>query len=141
RLEIGAVDQAQFVKVVVIPARIGRAGNVPRGSIVGQHHAVFLKRSQDHLVRRREARDVETGAQAEARAHRRVLRAGQAGRIVASRPYEGSLRLRYREADGVANFSGGDLVVTQQPGKNREARGIRGGPSGGTQGVREQVED
>ena len=41
-LEIGAVDQAELVQVVVVPAPIGRAGDVPGGAVIGKHHAVLL---------------------------------------------------------------------------------------------------
>ena len=70
-------------------------------------------------------------AQAEAGAHRRILRAGQAGSVMAGGPDKGALRLRNGEADGVADFAGGDFVIANQAGEYWQAGSVGGGPSRG----------
>src|SRR5690606_957557 len=56
---------------VVVPARVGRAADVPAAAVVGEEHAVSLERGEDDADLRREAGDVEVGAEPYAHAHGR----------------------------------------------------------------------
>ena len=70
---------AQFVEVVVVPVRIGRAADVHVGAVVGHDEAVFLEGVEDYLIVGGVAGDVEAGFQAEAHAHGRGESVGGIG--------------------------------------------------------------
>ena len=55
------------------------------------------------------------------------------------RPHVAPLGDRGGDADGMVDAAGGDLLVSDQAGQDRESGGIRGGPPRGAQGVRAQV--
>src|ERR1051325_14699 len=100
--------------MIVIPARVVVAGNEPGGAVVGNHHAVFLEGSQDHLHVGWISRYIETGFQAETLAHRRILRACQDGSVVTRRPNICVKSLRYREPYGVPDFTRQYFLVAGQ---------------------------
>ena len=141
RLEVRSEQLTERVQVAVVPARVGLARDVPGRSVVGEHDAVFLHRSQDHLDVGRIGRDVEAGLQPEAFAHARVLRAGQRRGVVAGGPDELAPRLRHGEADRVLDLAAQHLVVGDQPGHDRQAGRVGGGPGRRPQRVRFQIED
>ena len=77
---------AERVEVVVRPAGVGCAGDVPVGAVVGHDHPVLLERLEHDPRLSREARDVEVALQPQARAHRRQRRVGERAREVPCRP-------------------------------------------------------
>ena len=48
-LEVRSFDRAKRVQIVVAPARIGRAADVPVRSVVRDNHSVLFQRAQNHL--------------------------------------------------------------------------------------------
>src|SRR5664280_327585 len=70
-LEIGSGQILDLVELVVIPATVWHAGDIPGGAVVGQDHAVALEGSQNDLGVRPEARDVDRSLEPDAKAHRR----------------------------------------------------------------------
>ena len=70
-LEIAAAQPVQLVQVVVVPAVVGRAAEVPVGAVVGHDHAVLFQGAQDLLVHGRKYGDVHSGFQAQAQPHGR----------------------------------------------------------------------
>src|SRR6185503_15384135 len=86
-LEVRAGDTAQlFDQLVVVPALVGRAGDIPVRAVVGQDHAVGLERLQNDLGIVRERRYIEAGLEAEALAQRRHARTGLIAGVVARGP-------------------------------------------------------
>src|SRR6202158_5288679 len=73
-LDMAAMQKPELMQLVVVPARVGRAAQEPAAAVVRQKHAVFLERAQNDFYVRSEARDVDTGFEAEALAHGRILR-------------------------------------------------------------------
>src|SRR5262249_17250295 len=57
-LEHRAGDPVEGVEVVVVPARIGRAGDVVGRAVVGEDHPVLLQGPEDDLALRSERADV-----------------------------------------------------------------------------------
>ena len=82
---------------------------------------------------------VEVGPQAETLAHRRIAAAGEARGEVPRRPHEGAAGLGRREAQGVTDLAGGDLLVAHQAGEDRQPGGVGRGPVGGAQRMRPSV--
>ena len=79
------VSAAEAVQVVVRPARIGRARDVPGRAVVGEDHPVALERLEHDARLRREAADVEARLEPDAQAHRRQRRVVRVARVVARR--------------------------------------------------------
>src|SRR4051794_662636 len=73
--EVGAGERAEAVEVVVVPAGIRRAGDVPVGAVVGEEHPVALQRGEDDPGLRAVAADVDARLEPDAEAHRWVARA------------------------------------------------------------------
>ena len=121
-LEVGAGEAAEAVEVVVRPARVGGAADVPGRAVVGQDHPVALERLEHDARLRREAADVEARLQPDAQAHRRERRVGRVARVVPGRIDEGAARLGRGEAERVVDRAGGDLVVAREAGEDRQAR-------------------
>ena len=78
--EVRALDAVERVQLVVRPARVGGARDVPARAVVGDDHPVALERPEDDPRLRREAPHGEVGAQPEAQAHRRQVRARRRSR-------------------------------------------------------------
>ena len=127
--KIRSVQAAQIVQVVIVPARIRRAGKEPGRAVIGDHHAVLLERAQDDLVGRRKAGNIEVRAQPEANAHGRILRPGQARRVMPRGPHERAPGLRNRKTQRVADLARQDLVIADQAGEDRQAGRIGRGPA------------
>ena len=109
--------------------------------VVGQHDSVLLHGAKDHLHVGRIRRDIEARLQTEPFAHPRILRAGQRRGVVARGPDEFAARLRRGEADCVLDLAALHLFVGDEPGHDRQAGGVGGGPGRGTQRVRPEIED
>src|SRR4051812_9350076 len=64
-LEIAPPNESELRdEFVIVPALVGRAGDVPVRAVVRDEHAVRLHRPQDHLQVRREAANRETRLEA-----------------------------------------------------------------------------
>ncbi len=113
------VSRLEAVEVVVRPARVGGAADVPGRAVVGQDHPVALQRRQDDARLGREPARVEARLQAHPETHRRERRVGRRARVVAGRVDVGAARLGRREPQRVVDRSGGDLVVAGEPGEDR----------------------
>src|ERR1700681_587621 len=129
------------MQLVVVPARVGRAAQEPAAAVVRQKHAVFLKRTQNDLYVWPEARGVDTGLEAKALAHGRVLRTAQARRLMARRPDEPVAGLWRREAQGMRNFPRVHLVIAHQASEYGQARRVGRGPSRRAQRIAANVEN
>src|ERR1035437_4010031 len=108
-LEVGPGELLQVVQLVVVPARVRCAADVPGRAVVGEDHAVALESGQDDARLRPEAGDVDRGLEAHAQAHRRQVRTCGRGEMAGR--VDVSARLVRGEADGVANDAGGYFVV------------------------------
>ncbi len=126
---------------VVVPAFVGRAAHVPGRAVVGKDDAVGLHRLQDDLRLRGKSADVVIGFQAEARAKGWRVRATPRLRHVPRRPDVIIGGAVGGEAQGVLDDSRRHFFVSRQPGQNREAGRIGGGPAIGAEGVRVQIPD
>src|SRR5260370_18149137 len=60
---------------------------------------------------------------------------------MSGRPHVSAPSLRNGKANRVANRGGGHLVVADQSRNDRKSGGVRGGPSGRTQGIGREYED
>src|SRR4051794_24797104 len=102
-LEVRASHPAERVEVVVVPALVRRARDVPGRTVIGQDHPVSLEGNEDGARLPREAVDVEARPQAQALAHRRKVGVGQARRVVPGGIDEGLARAVRREAQRVVD--------------------------------------
>ena len=82
-LEVAAGQAVERVQVVVVPAPVGRAAEVPRRAVVGEQRAVALQRPGDDLRLAAEAVEADARLQPHAQAHRRQRRVAVVGREVA----------------------------------------------------------
>src|SRR6266699_220171 len=70
----GVQGQSVDIEVVVVPARVGRAGDEPVRAVVGDDHSVLLQCGEDHLRLRARAGEREARVQAQPKAHGRSVR-------------------------------------------------------------------
>src|SRR4051812_12413178 len=73
-LEVRALHLAERVELVVVPASVRRAGDVPGRPVVREDHPVALERHQHGARLLWEAAHVEARFQAQALPHRRKIR-------------------------------------------------------------------
>ena len=135
-LEVEPGDAAQRVQVVVRPARVGSAADVPVRAVVGDDHPVALERGEHDPRLAREARDREARLQAHAQAHRRQVGVGEVARVVPRRVDVGAARALDGEAQRVVDHAARDLVVAGEAGQDRQARGVGRRPARGPHPVR-----
>src|SRR5690606_3897637 len=127
---------------VVVPARVGRAADVPAAAVVGEEHAVSLERGEDDADLRREAGDVEVGAEPYAHAHGRQVGVGPRACPVARGRDVGAARDGACESERVADLALlDDLVVAYEAREDRQSGRVGGRPAGRSELVRAQVED
>src|SRR3954452_18172183 len=128
-LEVRALHLAERVEVVVVPALVRRARDVPGRSVVRQDHPVALEGDEDGTGLLREAVHVETCLEAQALAHRRKIRVGQARREVPRGVDERLARAVRREAQRVVDAALLQVLVAREPRQDRQAGGVCRGPS------------
>src|SRR5215218_2277662 len=135
-LEVRALDPTQGPQVVVPPARVRRARDVPVRTVVRDEHSVARERGEDDTGLPWVATDVEARLQAHAKAHRRQARVVGAAREVSGRVDMCSSCATNGEPQGVVDDASPYLVVPCQAGEDREACRVCGGPAGGGQRAR-----
>ncbi len=138
-LEVPAGDDVELVHDVVVEARVARAADVPGRAVVGEDHPVALERLGDGPGVGREARRVIRRLEPDAQPHRRERRRGRVAGVVAGRIDVGLAGAVGREPQRVADRPGGDLVVADETGQDRQAGRIGARPAGRPEGVGAQV--
>ena len=113
-LEVRALDDVELVQHVVIEPRVAGAGHVPGRAVVGEDHPVVLERLGDDPRLRGEAGGVVGRLEPHAQAHRRQAERARFAGLVARRVDVRRARPVGREAEGVGDLAGGDLVVADE---------------------------
>src|SRR5688572_18890401 len=114
-----ALDLAQPMERIVVPAPMWSACQIPVTSIIGNDHPVELEGLEDHPDLFRIARDVEGTFQTKALTHRRKVSVVAIGSEMASGIDVVLARSRHGETDRVADRSVLDIVVAHQAGEDR----------------------
>src|SRR5437899_2623189 len=138
-LEVGTRDLAQRVQLVVRPALVRRAADVPVRAVVRDDHPVALERDQDDSRLAWEAADVEARLQADAQAHRRQIGVGERARVVAGRVDVRAAGVLDGEAERVVDDAALGLVVAREAGEDRQAGRVGRGPARRPELVRAQA--
>ena len=141
-LKVAAFDALQRAEFVVVPAWVGSARHKPIAAVVRHDHAVSLQAFQNHLTGSGKARNVHTGFQADAHAHRRQVRIGfGTGEMKGGRNI-GMAAAHNRKSQRMAYlFPQNSFIVAHKTGKYGQSGGIRARPSGRTGRIGFQVED
>ena len=141
-LQVIAYDLVELMEIVVTPASIWCAADEPGRAIIGEDHAIFLQRGEDHPVLDWETGDVHVGLQTHPQPHR-----WQTG-IVASRTCIMASRVEVRtagtwhgEPQRMVDAAAEDLIVAHQARQNGQACRIGAGPSIGPQRIGMQIPD
>src|SRR4051812_46061610 len=128
-LEGAAGDPLQLVQVLVVPAAVAAAGEEPVAAVVGDDQAVALHRQSDRLRGTAEAAETVTGLQSQAQAHRRRARGGGVTGAGGGGVAPGVAGAREGDANRMFEAAGGDLVVADETGEDRQAGGVGRGPA------------
>ena len=118
RLEVAGGNGLQLVEQRVVPAVLGGAAEVPVRPVVGDDESVVLHGAKHDLRRGAEMGDVDVAAHPEPRPHWREGGVACRARLVPRRPQVAAIGSRGGDPDGVIDGAGGDLVGTQQAGKD-----------------------
>ena len=133
----------QVPQIIVAPSRVRDAGDETGAAVVRNEGPILLQRPADHLVGGRELCNARAhrGAvpETEAGTHWRLLRPAGTGPM-ATRPEVAVLGILHRHPYGVRDLAAGYFVVADQARHDRQARGIGGRVSIGTERVAVQVE-
>lgn len=128
------------MQVVIIPTHVVRAGQIKARPIVCNKHAVLFQGTENDLIRRRKAAEIEIGLEPKAQTHGRVIGIGAGVGQMTRGPDIIFVPLGHRKPKGMVNdtiaVQGGlHFVIVYEPGQNGQTGGIRTGPTRGAQRV------
>lgn len=129
----------ELAEVLVVRARVGRAGDEPARAVVGDDHPVALERPEDRARLVPVAAGPEGAPEPQPQAHRRERRVGGARREVARGVDVGGLGAADGEAQFVADRARADLVVAGEAREDRQRRRVGRGPAGRAPAVGAEV--